>query len=153
MKTISASFRVLRAALCGTTLLVGSLLATRALVAADKPAKSADAPGAGLIGTWVHVGAPGKTGEPPAKGGFIKLRTERHWAAINIDARTGLVTSTHGGTWKISGNQYQETTEFGGEYQSFIMGKTFTWKVTLEGDTMTMLGVDNGWHEVWRRLK
>ena len=155
MKNPIPSLVVLRAVVAGALLLTWSLALAGAVRAADKPA----APPAAvplareLMGTWVHVGAPGKVGEAPAKGGFIKLRTATHWAAISIDPRTGLVTSTHGGTWRVHGAEYQETTEYGGEYQSDLMGRTFKWTVKLEGETMTKVAIDNPWHEVWKRVK
>ena len=73
--------------------------------------------------------------------------------AVNVDGRSSLVTSTHGGTFRINGNTYEETVSYGGDYQANLMGKTYHWTVTLEGDTMTMMGTDNPWHEVWKRVK
>jgi hypothetical protein len=144
-----------RVAGCAALFLALAVAAASALRAADKasstPASSNFA--RDLLGTWVHVGEPGKAGEAPATGGFIKLRTAHHWAAIVIDPRTGLVESTHGGTWQVRGDEYQETTEYGGEHHALIMNKTFKWKISLEGDTMTHVGVDNTWHEVWKRVK
>jgi hypothetical protein len=155
MKNPTSSRFVLRATAAGALLLALSTVAAGVIRAAEKPAaNSAASPLAReLMGTWVHVGAPGKIGEAPAKGGFIKLRTATHWAAIAIDPRTGLVTSTHGGTWRVNGTEYQETTEYGGEYQGPLMGRTFKWTVKLEGDAMTKVALDNPWHEVWKRVK
>ena len=146
---------IARIAAGGALLAVFSLTVASVLRSAEK--SGAEGPPAdlarALTGTWVHVGEPGKVGPAPAKGGFIKLRTADRWAAINIDSRSGLVTSTHGGRWSVKGGEYQESVEYGGEYHAFIMNKTHKWKVTVEGDTMTMVGLDNTWHEVWQRVK
>lgn len=144
-----------RAGFLAVAFLVFSAASLHLLRAAEKPAASAPqtALARELEGMWVHVGEPGKVGQAPAKGGFIKLRTARHWAAIAIDPRSGLVTSTHGGTWRIKGNEYEETVDYGGDYHAEIMNKTWKWTLTLEGDTLTKKGINNDWHEVWKRVK
>jgi len=129
---------------CGVLVLPFLATAIHVLAAAEQ-AQAAAAPSPltrQLMGTWVHVGEPGKVGEAPAKGGFIKLRTERHWAGIVVDPRSGIVTSTHGGTWRVNGGEYEETVDYGGDFQAAIMGKTWRWKLTLEGDTMTKIGIN-----------
>lgn len=153
-KPLHIRFRA-RVALCGVALLALSGASFQLLRAAEKPsaAVAASALAHELHGTWVHVGAPGKIGEAPEKGGFIKLRTAQHWAAIAINPRTGLVTSTHGGTWRVTGNEYEETVDYGGEYHAPWMNKTWKWKIELKGDLMIKTGLNNEWHEVWQRVK
>ena len=143
-----------RAALGATLMLTVVFASIHLLRAAEKaPAASAVDLTHSLEGTWVHVGEPGKIGAPPRKGGFIKLRTTHHWAAIAIDPATGLVTSTHGGTWRLKGNEYEEAVEYGNEYHAQIINQTWRWKLSVEGDTMTKKGINNEWHEVWKRVK
>jgi hypothetical protein len=141
-------------AVCAALLCTLPLLPTL-VPAAEKSAGTVAPPqlSSSLMGTWVHVGAPGKVGEAPAKGGFMKLRTARHWAAVAVDARSGLVTSTHGGTWRVTGNEYEESVEYGNEYHAQWIGKTYKWKVKLEDDLMIKTAVDNPWNEVWKRVK
>jgi hypothetical protein len=155
MKNLIPAWKTVRVAGCGALVLALVVAAASALRAADQRSSASASSNLGrdLMGTWVHVGEADKVGEAPAKGGFIKLRTAHHWVAIVIDPRTGLVESTHGGTWQVKGNEYQETTEYGGEHHALIMNKTFKWQVTLEGDTMTKVGLDNTWHEAWKRVK
>jgi hypothetical protein len=145
----------IHAALVGVLVLTLSAITMSVLRASEKPIAAA-APlslAQGLMGTWIHHGEPGKLVEPPAKGGFIKLRTAGHWAAIAVNPRSGLVTSTHGGTWRVNGNLYEENVEYGNEYHAQWIGKTYKWTVTLEGDVMTMIPIGNPWHEVWKRVK
>lgn len=151
---------VSRGAFCAAAVFALSIIAVRFLRAADRPgpapavvAKNTGNLSHDLLGVWVCLGAPGNTEEPPAKGGFIKLRTADHLAAIAIDPRTGLVTSTHGGTWRVEGNVYQESIEFGGEHHAQLMNRTFKWNVKLDGNNMTMTPLDNPWNEVWQRVK
>lgn len=156
--TMNKSLRILfrpRGLMCCVAFVALSGAMIRVLPAAEKPARAAAQSSLAheLQGTWVHVGEPGKVGEPPAKGGFIKLRTAHHWAAINVDPRSGLVTSTHGGTWRINGDHYEETVAYGSEYHAPLINKAWTWKLVLKDDVMTKTGINNEWHEVWKRVK
>jgi hypothetical protein len=106
-----------------------------------------------LIGTWVHVGTPGHVGEAPATGGRLKFRTGRHWTLTYADPNTGLVTEHFGGTYTLHGDEYVETQEYSDTTWIKDNGKSFKFKVMVEGDTMTQFGIDNPWTEVWKRVK
>lgn len=152
MKNKLTSRRTLRAVLNGMLLVTLVAFATSSFAAAAST-KSAVPATKDLMGVWIYVGEPGKIEEAPATGGFIKHRTERHWVAVNVDGRSSLVTSTHGGTWRVSGNQYEETVAYGGDHHALLMGKTYHWTIKIEGDLMIKTGTDNPWHEVWKRVK
>ena len=156
MKKLISLRPVSRGVSCAAALLLSTVTVLCVLRAAEKPATTnpTSTLARELLGQWVQVGEPGKIEQPPAKGGFIKLRTARHWAAIDIDPRTSLSEASHGGTWRVNGNVYQETTDFGAERHAALMNQTFTWKVKIEGDLMTMTPLDgNPWSEVWKRVK
>jgi hypothetical protein len=106
-----------------------------------------------LIGTWVHVGRPGHVSEAPGAGQRFKFRTGSHWTLTRADADTGLVMEHFGGTYTLNGNEYVETQEYGDATWMRDNGKSFTFTVKVEGDTMTQIGVGNPYTEVWKRAK
>ena len=124
------------------------------LSAAEKPPPArASALEQDMIGVWVHVGAPGEVRAAPATGGRLKFRTGRHWTLVGIDSRSSLVDESFGGTYTMKGDVYSETVAYGGEADAPYMGKTYDFRVKVEGDTMTQIGLNNPWHEVWKRVK
>src|SRR5688500_11699638 len=78
------------AAAGGLFLLLFAIAVPRSVRAAEKPAASSPSSklAQDLTGVWVHVGAPGTIGEPPAKGGRLKFRTGRHWTLVGVDSRS-----------------------------------------------------------------
>ena len=108
-----------------------------------------------LIGTWVLVGTPDKVGDPPESGGRFKFRTGKHWCITQADPKTGKVIFHHGGTYTLDGDTYAEIVEYANENTAGLIGKTFKFKVKVEGDTYTQTGIgdDNPFHEVWKRAK
>jgi hypothetical protein len=105
-----------------------------------------------MIGTWVMVGTPGHVRELPTEGGRFKYRTGTHWIVFSVNQH-GLVTETFGGSYRLSGDQYVETQDYADYRWKGDNRKSFTFKVKVEGDLMTQLGVGNGFDEVWRRVK
>ena len=106
-----------------------------------------------MIGTWVFVGTPGHVSAPPAKGGRYKSRTGTHWSITAAAAETGLVTEHFGGTYKMNGDEYIETQHFADNTWLHDNGKSWTFKVKIEGDLMTQIGVGNPYTEVWQRVR
>jgi len=117
-------------------------------------AQSATSPlGKDLIGTWIMVGTPGDVGEAPAAGGRLKSLTDTHWSLTQADANTGATIFHHGGTWTLKGNEYAETVDYANESTTNLVKRTFTFKIKLEGNTLTLNGVGNPWQEIWKRVK
>jgi glucose dehydrogenase len=124
--------------------------------AAEKPSQKtsvSDRLATEMICTFVMVGSPGNVREPPEKGGRFKSRTGTHWMVFSVDGETGLVTETFGGTYTMKGDEYVETQNYADERWQHDNGKSFTFKVKIEGDLMTQIGVGNPYNEVWRRAK
>ena len=105
------------------------------------------------MGTWAHAGTPGRVNPVPTLGARLKFRTGRHWTLTHADPATGVVTSHFGGTYTLNGDEYVETQDYGDERWSKDNGKSYRFKVTVEGDTMTQFGLDNPYTEVWKRVK
>jgi hypothetical protein len=106
-----------------------------------------------MVGTWVFVGTPGNVRTPPAKGGRYKSRTGTHWSITAAAADTGLVTEHFGGSYQINGDEYIETQHFADNTWLHDNGKSWTFKVKIDGDLMTQLGVGNPYTEVWQRVR
>ncbi len=50
-------------------------------------------------------------------------------------------------------DQYVETQEYGTQQWLQDNGKSWRFRVTVEGDTMTQYGLDNPYTEVWKRVR
>jgi beta-lactamase regulating signal transducer with metallopeptidase domain len=105
-----------------------------------------------LLGTWILAGPPGEAGEPPAVGGRFKLFTDTQWSMTQTDPN-GVVMFHHGGSYTLKGGEYVETVAFANESTKDSIGKTHKYTLKLEGDTLTQVGIDNPWKEVWKRVK
>jgi len=141
--------------------LIVSLLGLLVLLVSQLPAKDKEAPSASepsklakdLIGTWALAGTPDKVGEPPAAGGRLKFFTGRHWAITEADPNTGVVIYHHGGTYTLKGDEYVETIKYANENTAYLIKDDYKFKVKVEGDTYTQVGIGNTYNEVWKRAK
>jgi hypothetical protein len=106
-----------------------------------------------MIGTWVHVGSPGRVRTAPESGGRFKMRNGDHWNLTVVEGDTGLVTENFGGTYMMSGDEYVETQQYGTQQWLQDNGRSWRFRVTVEGDTMTQYGLDNSFTEVWKRVR
>jgi beta-lactamase regulating signal transducer with metallopeptidase domain len=104
-----------------------------------------------LVGTWILVGEPGHIGEAPSAGGRYKFFTGSQWCITEADAKTGVVIFHHGGSYKIEGSEYIETVEYANPTTIAHIGHTGRFKMSISGDTLTDIGQDNPWREVWKR--
>jgi len=154
MNTAMITNQIARAATVGL-LALATPATPAALAAEDKATTPASADvGNQLIGAWVLIGTPDHVGKPPAAGGRIKFFTGSHWCMTQAEPKTGVVLFHHGGTYTINGNAYSENLEFAdASTVGMIGGTNGHFIIKIEGDTMTNLGVDNPWKEVWQRLK
>jgi hypothetical protein len=104
-----------------------------------------------LIGTWVLVGTPDKIGEAPKSGARLKFITGKHWVVTQAEPETGKVLFHHGGTYTLDGDNYAETVEYANENTADLIKETFKFKIKVEGNTYTQIGVGNPFTEVWKR--
>ena len=127
-------------------LLVGQLAAQDQEAPPSKLAKD-------MVGTWALAGTPDDVGEPPAKGGRLKFLTGRHWVITQADPNTGEVVFHHGGTYTLDGDEYVEKVEYANENTKYLINQTLKFKVKVEENTYTQIGVGNPYSEVWKRAK
>jgi beta-lactamase regulating signal transducer with metallopeptidase domain len=106
-----------------------------------------------MVGAWVLVGKPGEVGKVPAKGKGYKLITATDWCDTQADPKTGVVMIHHGGTWALKGDDYVESVKYANPASINLVGHTFKFSATVEGDTLTLKGIENPWSEVWKRVK
>ncbi|MHC1765804.1 MAG: hypothetical protein AB9869_16150 [Verrucomicrobiia bacterium] len=107
-------------------------------------------PGAQL-GAWSLVGM--LNGEKaPENVRRLKLVTDKVWVVSISDVKTGRVEYHHGGTYTLKGNDYVEKVEFSTENLDSLVGQSFRYKLTVDGNTWTQVGVENPYSEVWQRV-
>lgn len=105
-----------------------------------------------ITGTWVYLGKPGETVEPPAEGGRFKTMQHGLYRVTQKDEK-GAAIYHHGGTYTLQGNEYAEKCEYSSDPKSDLIKQTFRFTIKVEGDLLTQTGVGNPWTEVWRRVK
>jgi hypothetical protein len=144
-----------RVIVVATLILIAPVVIDCRLQADDEKAKPDEKPSKiarDLVGTWVLVGTPDNIGEPPATGGRLKFFTDKHWTITEAD-ESGKVVFHHGGTYILDGEEYTETIQYANENTAELVGKTLKFKVKVEGDTYTQIGIDNPYTEAWKRAK
>lgn len=104
-----------------------------------------------LAGAWGLVGPPGADGEP--QEGRWKFWGLHHWCTTQVDPDSGEVIYHHGGTYTLEGDVYTETVRFAAGASANQVGKSYKFKIKVEGDTFVQTGVDNPYNEKWVRLK
>jgi hypothetical protein len=143
-------------AIVASTIALAVLIASFSGLRAEDGKPQPDAPPSplakGLIGAWVLAGTPDKEEEPAATGARLKFITVKHWTITQSD-EAGKVVFHHGGTYTIDGDEYTETVKYANESTAELIGKSFKFKIKLEGDKYNQIGVGNPYTEVWRRAK
>ena len=105
-----------------------------------------------LIGTWILAGRPGNVvDEPEVIGGELKFIAGGHWCVTQADPN-GKVLIHHGGTYTLNGNEYVEHVEYATDYTSYLINNSYTFKIKIEGDILTQVGIGNTWTQVRKRL-
>ncbi len=146
--------RLFSLAVLGTLVLALSAATRGRLLADDKPAAEGPSKLAKeMIGTWALAGTPDNVEEPPANGGRYKFFTGKHWTVTEADPESGEVIYHHGGTYTLDGDTYEETILYSTKNNAGLIKQAFKFKVKVEGDTYTQVGVGNPYNEVWKRAK
>lgn len=106
-----------------------------------------------ILGIWVLVGTgtPDELGKHPAAGERLKFRTERHYAITQANPDTGVIIYHLGGTYTLNGDEYVEKVEYATENIARFIGRARKFKIIVEGDTYTEIGIENPFTEIWKR--
>jgi hypothetical protein len=133
-----------------TLLSIAMVTGIRAQEETPKPEAEPSKLGTDLIGAWTLVGTPDSEEETPTKR--LKFFTGKYWLVTEADD-AGKVINHHGGTYTLDGDEYVETIEYAIEESVNAIGQKFKFKIKVEGDKYTQIGIENPYNEVWRRAK
>ena len=104
-----------------------------------------------LIGTWVLAKST-TPGNPSGIGIRQKIFTPGHWEIIQRDPKTGEVVFHHGGTYRLNGDILEQKVEFATQKTRSYIGQVRKFRILIERDTYTQIGVGNPFNEVWKRF-
>jgi hypothetical protein len=104
-----------------------------------------------LMGTWILV-ASDVPGSPSGIGIRRRIYSPGRWEIIQTDPATGKIVFNHGGTYRIHGDEVEHTVEFAGQSTASFLHQVRRFKIKVEGDTLTQVGLGNPFNDVWRRV-
>jgi hypothetical protein len=58
----------------------------------------------------------------------------------------------HGGTYKLEGDTYEETIRFAAPSTREMIGRTFKFKIKVDGNSYEQVGIGNPYNEKLKRL-
>lgn len=58
----------------------------------------------------------------------------------------------HGGTYTLDGDEYEETVTFANENTKHMIDTKLKFKISVDGDRYTQVGIGNSFTEEWERL-
>ena len=111
-----------------------------------------------VVGTWTLVSAKanGKAVDVPAGTTVLKHITPTDFVFVYY-TQQGLITAAGGGRYRLTGNHYEETVEYGvGEGMAPYIGKTEAFTLRLDGNRWYHSGTEHDGtvvEEVWERAR
>jgi hypothetical protein len=139
-------------------LVYGSASFLPAAQAPSEPTPPADSPAIKetleerLQGVWVLAEAT-TPGKPSGIGIRQKIFTPGRWEMIQRDPKTGEIVFHHGGTYKLNGDTLEQKVEFASNMTKDYIGQVRRFKIKVENDTYTQIGLGNPFNEVWKRFE
>ncbi len=116
------------------------------------PAPTPSANDTAMMGSWIlESGRPAS--RPSGEGSRLRLMTDTQWCITQADPKTGVVIFHHGGSYSLKGSEYVETLKYANSSTGKNIGNTGKFTVKIEGNTLTMDGVNNPFHEIWKRVQ
>src|ERR1039457_2067345 len=113
-----------------------------------------------LDGTWELVaykyGATAAYSAVPKDSREIKLISGTHFVWVVYNLRTRKPSSVGGGTCSLQADHYIEQLDFGDRRPKDLIGKTQSFRISIDGDKWQQSGVlSNGLRieETWRRIQ
>jgi hypothetical protein len=114
------------------------------------PSATTDTLEARLMGTWVLAEAT-TPGTPSGIGIRQKIFSSGRWEMIQKDPKTGAVVFHHGGTYRLDGDILEQKVEFAGQNTKSYIGQVRKFRITIDRETYTQVGIGNPFNEVWKR--
>ncbi len=103
-----------------------------------------------LMGTWVLSKAT-TPGNPSGIGIRQKIYSPGKWEIIQKNPKTGEIVFHHGGSWSVTGDIVEQKVEFATEKTKSCIGRVSKFRVIVEKDSYTQIGIGNQFNEVWKR--
>jgi len=104
-----------------------------------------------LMGIWVLAEAT-TPGTPSGIGIRQKVFSPGRWEIIQNDPKTGEVVFHHGGSYRLNGDVLEQKVDFATKKTKNYIGQVRKFRITVEKDTYTQIGVGNPFNEVWKRM-
>lgn len=118
-----------------------------------KPRSSLSSPSAKeLTGTWIYAGEPGSTNPPVIDRQRLKFCVDGYWCDTDSDPKTHAVVIHHGGIYSLKNGNYVETCQYANPTTMDLIGEDVKFDFKIEDNTLTLIGKNNPWKEVWQRL-
>ena len=106
-----------------------------------------------LIGAWLMAAKPG---QDKADDSRIEVQQKffglGHWIYTLSDPKTGELVGTHGGTYTLKGDVYEETIVYAAFSTEEMIGNSYKFKLTVDGDRLSQRGIGNNFNEDYTRL-
>ena len=93
-----------------------------------------------LAGKWI-LQSTNRPSDPSGVGVATKSFTDNLWELNQNDPATGVVVFRHGGRYTLSGSEYIELVDFANPSTAQLVGQTFVFEVTFDGDTHRQVGL------------
>ncbi len=77
----------------------------------------------------------------------------KHWVITESNPETGDIIYHHGGTYTLEGDTYEETIKFAASNTKSMIGRTYKFKISIDGDAYEQVGIKNTYNEKLKRLK
>jgi hypothetical protein len=114
---------------------------------------------AGIVGTWQPVSEE-FGGQNLLKPGIvtIKMNSGSHFMWMAYDKTKMITTGSGSGSYTVNGDTYVEHVDFawreGGSDQAKVIGTEITFKIKIDGDTLTQTGqiLGRDFKEVYKRV-
>lgn len=104
-----------------------------------------------LLGAWVKTSVRGRQLDP-VPDEELKFWGLGHFSVTKRNARTGGIDYHHIGTYTLDGDTYTETITYAIGTSEGNVGKTFRFKIKVDGDSYSQEGIGNPYSQEWKRL-
>ncbi|MDE3740778.1 amidohydrolase family protein [Maribacter polysaccharolyticus] len=108
---------------------------------------------ADISGIWKYYSQKGKKPAPSATFELIKSFDNGYWSMTETNILTNKLDSYQGGSYRLDGSTYSETTTFANSNSLYLLGETQAFELEVKGDTLIETGIDTNKNEVWIRME
>ena len=106
-----------------------------------------------LVGAWKLIDTENNTGDPSVIGSRLQFFTGKYWVVTQANLTTGDVLFHHGGTYTLKGDELIKSVEYANTSTAALIKQHHKFKIKIERDTLTQIGIGNPWSEKWIRAR